>query len=786
MLASAFWVAATAAATAQTAEQKRKEEEARRGAAQQQTQLPVPAANHFVLDQISVIAARNARQLLDIPATVTVIDRKEIEKNMVRDIDDLVRYEPGIKVDRQTSGTDPFGNLGGFTIRGVGGNRVLMMIDGTRVIERITDGNRDFVDMSNLKAVEIVRGPGSVLWGSDALGGIVAFTTKDPDDYLKGTGKHVAGQVDTSFDTFDNSWIKSVTSAFQSDQRGTWQALINYSHRSAEEGTLSKADPNGGIYGCPRNPQAIRCNELNPLDLISQNLLAKLIFRPNDEHEFKVTGEIFNKHSYVNQKSDLGIVPPSATTYNLSYLRQQEQTRERFTLAHDWKSNWGFLDSVRWQFSSSPQARIFTGDRLRQIAGGQLQRLDFLLDYRENFYEFDSQFNSSFALGPTFHRLTYGAYWSTTDTDYKRRDITTNLTTGAVTVTNAGGFNFANATTTRIDGFVQDEIELFEGRLKVTPGLRYATYNIDPRPDPNYAPVPGKEVRQLASEQLVKQVGAVFKIDETYSIFGRYAEGFKMPTAQQLYTSLPLFDGVNNILPNPELRPESVKSYEAGLRGRFSKGYFSVSAFYADYDDFIQSLFELSSGDITNINLSKVQIRGMEAFGEVELHPQLFANLSVSYQVGKQIAEPGAEETPFNGASPLTVVTGLRYVDPALGLQGELIGTFANGVESTTPGNHFQPEGYAVFDTIWSWKPFDKWTLRAAVYNIADTRYFKWPNALWLSGSAGRGRGSRQSARIADAAGPNVQGRPERRVLMQRSLRGRLPYCVRPPFLFPE
>ena len=252
------------------------------------------------------------------------------------------------------------------------------------MIERITDGNRDFVDMGNLKAVEIIRGPASVLWGSRCARRHRRLHHQGSGRLPEGTGKLVGGQADTSFDTYDNSWVSSVTMAAQSDKRGTWQALLSYSRREAEEGTLSKADPNGGIYGCPRNPQAIRCNELNPLDLVSQNLLGKLIFRPNDAHEFKFTGEIFDKHSWVNQKFDLGLVSGTTTTYNLSHMRQQEQTRKRFTLAHDWKTDWGFLDSVRWQFTSQPQRRIFTGDRLRQ-ADRRPAAARGLLDYSEKF-----------------------------------------------------------------------------------------------------------------------------------------------------------------------------------------------------------------------------------------------------------------------------------------------------------------------------------------------------------------------------------------------------------------
>ena len=129
-----------------------------------------------------------------------------------------------------------------------------------------------------------------------------------------------------------------------------------------------------------------------------------------------------------------------------------------------------------------------------------------------------------------------------------------------------GGFNFANATTTRYDFYLQDEIELLNGRWTITPGLRYANYNIDPRLGQNYVIVPGKEPRELDSHRVIPQVGTLFKLDETYSLYARYAEGFKMPTAQQLYTSSP---GVTfNLVPNPDLRPETIRTLEAGLRSR--------------------------------------------------------------------------------------------------------------------------------------------------------------------------------------------------------------------------
>ena len=212
------------------------------------------------------------------------------------------------------------------------------------------------------------------------------------------------------------------------------------------------------------------------------------------------------------------------------------------------------------------------------------------------------QMNSSFKTFIATHKLTYGAYASVADTDYKRRDITTNLTTGVVTVANAGGFNFADATTYRVDGFLQDEILLFNDRLSLTPGVRYATYDLDPRPNPFYVVKPGNEPKHIQSEKLVKQVGAVYKATENISLVGRYAEGFKMPTSQQLYTSLPNRGCQSGPRPERILRPEQVKSYEAGMRGQFSRGYFSATVFKADYTDFIQNFVPIPSVNFAGLN----------------------------------------------------------------------------------------------------------------------------------------------------------------------------------------
>lgn len=143
--------------------------------------------------ELTVTATRVAQDTFDVPNAVSVITADEIEENLVTDIKDLVRFEPGVSVQNSPArfntalaATGRDGNAG-FTIRGLGGNRVLFQVDGVRVPDTfdfgpILFGRGDYVDLDLLQSVEILRGPGSALYGSDGLAGVVSFITKDPEE----------------------------------------------------------------------------------------------------------------------------------------------------------------------------------------------------------------------------------------------------------------------------------------------------------------------------------------------------------------------------------------------------------------------------------------------------------------------------------------------------------------------------------------------------------------------------------------------------------------------------
>ena len=134
--------------------------------------------------------------------------------------------------------------------------------------------------------------------------------------------------------------------------------LWGYTRRDANEAVLSRARngyPEGAAWPCPRAPESLPCNKLDPLDMGSNNVLAKVLFRFDHDHWIKLTGEYFDRTTRVDQLWDHGRAVAangslSATTFTEDYKRTQELQRYRLALEHSWQTNLSFLDSFRWQF----------------------------------------------------------------------------------------------------------------------------------------------------------------------------------------------------------------------------------------------------------------------------------------------------------------------------------------------------------------------------------------------------------------------------------------------------
>ena len=166
-------------------------------------------ADTVLMKEIQAVATRNDRESFDVPVPVDVIDRERIDAVQADNaVADLFPLRAGLEVE----GEGPF--LGLPVLRGLNGNRVLVLVDGQRLNnsrEAINFGGVQpgLVDVSSIESIEIVRGPASVLYGSDAIGGIVNIVTRKPE--LPAEGFVVSGSATTRFSTVDDQRTGGLT-----------------------------------------------------------------------------------------------------------------------------------------------------------------------------------------------------------------------------------------------------------------------------------------------------------------------------------------------------------------------------------------------------------------------------------------------------------------------------------------------------------------------------------------------------------------------------------------------
>ncbi len=192
------------------------------------------------------VYARRIQPVSRVAAMVSVIPREAIERTLVTDVKQLVRYEPGLSVR-----SDPF-RFGTDTIslRGVGGNRVAVEVDGVPVaggfaIGNFADSGRSFVDPAFLQRVEVLRGPASSLYGSDAIGGVVSMTTLGPDALLEGD-RNYGAQFAGGHTGVDDGWNAA---ALGGARRGATSVVAGYAHRGGSEAdTAADVRPNPRDY----------------------------------------------------------------------------------------------------------------------------------------------------------------------------------------------------------------------------------------------------------------------------------------------------------------------------------------------------------------------------------------------------------------------------------------------------------------------------------------------------------------------------------------------------------
>jgi len=702
---------------------------------------PAGPTTAATLPEVAVTATRVAEETRDIPATITVIDSQQIDRGLVQSIQNLFRYEPGIAVNN-----DPnrFGATS-INIRGLEGNRVLIQVDGVRAPSLFTFGvgpfntsTRNMVDLDAMKKVEVLRGPASTLYGSDALGGVVSYITKDPLDYLNLAVAPGYGAVKTLYSSANESWQTTATAAGGSKEV---QGMVMYTHYTGHE---TENFGSNDVIGPARTAP-------NPLDSKENNWLGKLVFTPNANNTLKFTIERYK------DDTDIDILSLNASTPKTSALYGQDSIdRIRGSVNYDYVNPGGtwlhaFSASLYQQTSKtdsdSQETRSATSATCSGTANGiNTCYIPRTFNFQQTLTGGTAQVESLVTWGAP-QRIVWGGELYETETSALRDATIYNLTTGTSTKTLAGDTfpvrDFPNTTSLQFGAYVQDQISLLNDRLVVTPGLRWDYYRLTVHPDALYtdnAP-PGVSASDFSDNAWSPKLAVMYSLDKTWNVYGNYAFGFRAPPFDDVNAAFrnPIQSYV--LIPNPDLKSETSQGIELGVKGEAGWGKLAVAAFYNRYKDFIDSRVALDCPadpqcvpgfffTFQSVNRARVRIYGVEAKGEYVLSPNWSLAGSIAYANGRDTEL----DEPLNSVSPLTGVAGVRYanVSPRWGEFGGALNVTAvqkksqsqiADVGTTVP---FAAPGFATVDLTGYWYLTKYAKIAAGVFNIFDKKYWLW------------------------------------------------------------
>ena len=692
----------------------------------------------LALQQVTISATRQEQDVNSVPSTITVHDRQDMDRDNVNTIKDLVRYEPGVSV----GGAGQRGGISNYNIRGIDGDRILTQVDGVEIPNSFFNGpyaktQRNYVDPEIIKRVEILRGPASVLYGSNAIGGAVSYFTLDPNDIIK-PGQDVGARLKAGYSSADRSWLKSGTVAGRS---GDFDGLLHLSQRDGHE-TESYGDHGGtGLSRTAANPE----------DTKTTNVLAKLGWNYNDDDRLGFTYEKYKDRLDINEKSAVGGPFNNGQPLGMYLSRNGKDTisRERFGLENSMALDTAVADHFKWslnyQIAKTDQNTLedyfpFSRHVMRSRN----------TTYEEKTWVLDAQADKAFHIADTDHLLTYGATIKHQKVTGSRSGSGTCLAVGngctAVGADSPKDYlvkssDFPDPTINTYSLFAQDQISW--NNWTFMPGLRYDYTKLTPHITQEFLNTVNSDQKGTVSDddktwhRLSPKLGITYAFNDNYTWYGQYAEGFRTPTAKALYGRFDNLQAGYSVEPNPDLEPEKSKSYETGLRGNFDAGSFDVAVFYNKYRDFINEDAITPGYDDLKFqanNIKHATIKGAEVKGRLNLDafgaPQgLYTRGSVAYAHGRN------EDTgqPINSVNPLTAVMGLGYEQQNY---GALVSwTLVKSKDQVDDTSYFAPDGtskqfkspgYGVVDLTGFYKVTKDVTVNAGLYNLTDKKYWNW------------------------------------------------------------
>jgi hemoglobin/transferrin/lactoferrin receptor protein len=681
---------------------------------------PAPqSAESGELEEVTVYARRLV-PVTRVAATVTVISAERLQQTLASDVKQMVRYEPGLSVR-----SDPFRfGLDTFTIRGMTGNRVAVEVDGIPsapgfAIGSYSDSGRSFVDLAFVQRVEILRGPASSLYGSDAIGGVVSMSTLTPDAMLAG-GATASVRSEGGFDSSDDGWHAAVVGA---GGIGTADVVLGYVHRQGNE-----TDTAANVRPDPRN-----------YDADSVLLKTRLDSMPGGALTVTAEGGRLHQTTDVNAWELL-----AGSRFANTVVLNGDDTGQRFRTSVEQKlgatSAYDSADWVLYWQGTDTRQDTYEERRAAPPRTPPLQ-LDRVFRFSERVVGAGFTAVKDVEQGSAGHDIVYGLEFSGSRLEETRNGMQTNLTTGDTSRTILGETyplrDFPNSDVIEAGAFAQDEIRFGEGTWSVIPALRIDYYDLSPRPDALYREDnPRTPVVGLNDTSISPKLGVTRRLGDTLSAYFQYSNGFRAPPPEDVNIGLDLPLLNIRAIPNPDLKPEKSNGYELGLRYDGGALRFTAAGYWTDYHDFIESKVNLGADPETQViifqsqNIASARIYGTEvsATARAGAWTQALsgwtARLSAAWSKGEDLQR----KQPLNSVDPGSALLSLAYDAPSGAWRGELVATAVAAKREVDRSrvDLYRTGSYVTLDLLGQVNLGNGLTLDAGLFNLTNQACIEW------------------------------------------------------------
>ncbi len=660
------------------------------------------AQSPFSTTEIVVTASRLARDIQSEPATVIPVDA--VDKTFqegARSMPDLLEGMPSTLLQKTSSGQEsPF--LRGFT-----GFRTLALIDGIPLNNAVfRDGPNQYwstVDPLSLRSGELVMGPASVLYGSDAIGGSFNVLTLEPPPW---TGSPV------------------------------WEKRLLYRGASADRSTVGRAQVAGRLsdklgfvggvsmkdFGDLRGGHKVGLQKHTGYD--EQDYDARLDYAPDTDSLLTIAHQTVNQdHVWRTHKTLYGIDWKGLSVGD-ERDHEFDQHRDLTYLKYRRENLSGPIDQLQWTVSRQAQDE----DRFRMKA----DRTSDTQGFDDTTWGSSLQLTSETPLG----QWVYGADYARDVVDSYTRKFKAD---GSFDKADIQGPVADDATYESMGLYVADNLSLFDGGLDVIPGVRYTYSRADA--DKVKDPITGKTrgvngswEAVVGSLRLLKPLTA----DRTQVLFTGVSQGFRSPNLSDL-TRLDTARSNEIETPVSDLDPERYVAYEVGIKSRFDRFETRVSYYYTAIDNMIVRAPTGRTLDgyaeVTKKNSGRGYIQGVELTETVGMGGGWSTWLTASWMEGKVDAYPVSdavrERDYVSRLMPPTAQAGLRWqgvngkywfeVEEAMTAKADkLSADDERDTQRIPPGG---TPGYAVSHVRGGSKVTKNLDVSLAVENVFDTDY---------------------------------------------------------------